>query len=78
MSEPACPQKGAYHVDLEPGDYFWCSCGQSKKQPFCDGSHSGTDFTPEKLTVTEKGTFSLCGCKRTGRKPNCDGSHNKL
>ena len=78
MSEPACPQKAPYPVDLEPGDYYWCSCGQSKNQPFCDGSHQGTDFTPEKLTVTEKGTFYLCGCKRTSDKPMCDGTHSKL
>ena len=78
MSEPACPKKGPYAVELEPGDYFWCSCGQSKNQPFCDGSHKGTDFSPEKLTVTEKGTFHLCGCKRTSDKPMCDGTHNKL
>ncbi len=78
MSEPACPKKGPYSVDLEPGDYFWCSCGQSNNQPFCDGSHKGTEFTPEKLTVTEKGTFYLCGCKRSSDKPMCDGTHNQL
>ena len=78
MSEPHCAQKGPYPVELEPGDYFWCACGRSKNQPFCDGSHKGTEFTPVKLSVTEKGTFYLCGCKRSANKPLCDGAHNKL
>ena len=78
MTDPACPQKAPYSVELEPGDYYWCACGLSKSQPFCDGSHKGTDFTPEKLTVTEKGTFHLCGCKRSNDKPMCDGTHKNL
>ncbi len=78
MSEPVCAQKAPYAVDLEPGDYWWCACGRSKNQPFCDGSHQGTDFTPVKLTVEEKGTFYLCGCKQSADKPMCDGTHNKL
>ena len=78
MSEPACPQKAPYAVELEPGDHYWCSCGNSKNQPFCDGSHQGTEFTPEKFTITEKGTYYLCGCKRTSDKPMCDGTHSKL
>ena len=78
MSEATIAQKAPYAVDLEPGDYYWCSCGHSKNQPFCDGSHQGTEFTPEKFTINEKGTYYLCGCKRTSDKPMCDGTHSKL
>ncbi|VAW99643.1 Glutamate synthase [NADPH] large chain [hydrothermal vent metagenome] len=78
MSEPVCAKQGPYTVELEPGDYYWCACGLSNNQPFCDGSHKDTDFTPEKLTITEKGTFHLCGCKRSADKPMCDGTHTKL
>ena len=78
MSEPACPQKAPYAVDLEPGEYYWCACGRSNNQPFCDGSHQGTDFEPVKLSITEKGTYYLCGCKQSSDKPMCDGTHSKL
>jgi CDGSH-type Zn-finger protein len=69
MSEPACPQKAPYALELTPGDYWWCACGQSKKQPFCDGSHKGTAFTPVKFTVAEAEKKWLCGCKRTKNPP---------
>ena len=78
MSEPDCPQTTPYGIELEAGDYYWCSCGKSKNQPLCDGSHKGTDFEPVKFTVDEKKTVWLCGCKRTQKPPFCDGAHNKL
>lgn len=78
MSEPDMPQKAPYAVDLEPGTYWWCSCGRSANQPFCDGSHVGTDFTPQQFTVDKAGKQYLCGCKRTGNPPFCDGTHNDL
>ena len=78
MAEPVCAQKAPYEVELEPGDYYWCACGKSKKQPFCDGSHQDTEFQPEKFTLTEKTKVWLCGCKRTSDKPFCDGTHNKI
>ena len=77
MSKPESPQDFPYTVELAPGTYSWCACGKSKKQPFCDGSHSGTDFFPETFTLTEQKTVSLCGCKKTKNPPYCDGSHNK-
>lgn len=78
MSEPACPQTKPYVVELEPGTYWWCSCGKSKKQPFCDGSHQGSDFSPAELKVTEKKKYGLCGCKHSKNKPLCDGAHKTL
>jgi len=77
MSTADCPQKKPYVVELEPGTYWWCSCGKSSTQPFCDGSHKDTDFSPVPIKVTEKTKMGLCGCKRTNKPPICDGSHNK-
>jgi CDGSH iron-sulfur domain-containing protein 3 len=77
--DPVIAQKAPYAADLAPGDYWWCACGQSKKQPFCDGSHkSGGVFTPMKFTVTEAKQYWMCGCKRSNNKPFCDGTHKRL
>jgi CDGSH iron-sulfur domain-containing protein 3 len=77
--DPIVAQKGPYQVTLEVGKpYFWCTCGRSVKQPFCDGSHKGTTFLPQKFNAETAGTFNLCGCKASDDKPFCDGSHNML
>ena len=79
MSTPECPQKAPYPVDVEAGKtYFWCSCGRSANQPFCDGSHADTDFTPVRHEAEESRTLWFCGCKATAGAPLCDGSHSKL
>jgi CDGSH-type Zn-finger protein len=78
MAEPVCAQKTPYVLELAAADCYWCSCGQSKNQPFCDGSHKGGPFAPVKFTVTEKKTVALCGCKRTHTQPFCDGAHKSL
>jgi len=78
MSEPVCAQKTPYAVELEAGDYWWCCCGRSANQPFCDGSHKNTDFEPLKFTLAAKTKVYLCGCKRSKTPPHCDGSHNNL
>jgi CDGSH-type Zn-finger protein len=78
MSEPAMPRKAPYVVDLQPGEYWWCSCGRSRNQPFCDGSHEGTGFSPVSFRVDKPGKVWLCGCKRTATPPFCDGTHKKL
>jgi len=77
--QPIIAQKAPYGIDVEAGkSYWWCSCGLSKNQPLCDGSHKSTHLTPleYKAEVSEK--IWLCGCKQTSRKPGCDGSHKQL
>jgi len=77
--ESVVAQKGPYQVELEAGKaYFYCRCGRSKKQPFCDGAHSVTDLQPLRFVVEATGTYNLCGCKTTDDEPYCDGSHNLL
>ena len=78
MSEPVIADKKPVVLELESGTYYWCSCGQSSQQPFCDGSHKGTEFTPLAFEVTEKKTVALCNCKYTANTPFCDGAHAKL
>lgn len=67
-------------LKLEEGNYYWCSCGKSSKQPFCDGSHKGTDKTPVAFSISKeeaKKEHALCTCKKTNAVPFCDGSHLK-
>ncbi len=78
MSEPTCVQKAPMVVDLQPGRYWWCACGLSARQPFCDGSHKGTNFTPVAFEVDEAKKMWLCACKRTHTTPACDGTHKSL
>jgi len=79
MSEPVMAQKGAYSVDVEAGaTYWWCSCGKSATQPFCDGAHKGTDFRPMEWTAPKTRKAHFCGCKQSVNKPMCDGTHGKL
>lgn len=76
---PNIAPKGPYPVEVTEGkSYFWCSCGQSKRQPFCDGSHKGTGFEPVKYTADSSKKVFFCGCKHSAKMPLCDGSHSKL
>ena len=80
MSEPKpeIPQRAPYMVEVEPGTYWWCACGRSQNQPFCDGSHQGTEFTPVQYEVATKKKIAWCGCKHSQRGCLCDGSHNSI
>ncbi len=78
MAEPNIAQKAPFGVDLETKIYYWCACGYSKNQPFCDGSHKSTEFTPVKIVINESKKYWLCGCKKTHNKPFCDGTHKKI
>ena len=67
------------HVEkAAPGEYFWCACGRSSSQPFCDGSHAGTQYTPMKVELGEESKVAWCTCKRSQNPPYCDGTHARL
>lgn len=76
--EPQIAQKKPYVMEVQPGTYFWCACGRSQSQPYCDGSHKGTGLSPLKEEVSETKKVAWCGCKHSSNKPFCDGSHAKL
>ncbi len=79
MSEPEIGGRAPIRMDVEVGkSYWWCACGLSKTQPFCDSSHKTTSFTPIEYKPEVSGNLAFCTCKRSGKKPLCDGSHKKL
>ena len=79
MSDAVIAQKAPFPVELTEGrKVFWCSCGRSSKQPFCDGSHKGTEFTPVAFEAPTAKTYYFCGCKASAKAPLCDGAHNAL
>ena len=78
MKEPICSQKYPYMLNGEKKRYAWCACGKSDKQPFCDGSHKGTSFSPIVLNNEKDGNIAWCGCKISNNPPFCDGTHSKL
>ena len=76
---PVIAQRTPFAVEVEAGKtYFWCACGKSARQPFCDGSHKGTAFAPVKYQAEEARKVFFCGCKHSARQPLCDGSHGRL
>jgi CDGSH-type Zn-finger protein len=79
MAEPIVAQKAPYKAEVEAGKkYFWCVCGRSKKQPYCDGAHRDTGMQPMMFVAEKTETIWLCGCKATKNKPRCDGTHTKI
>ena len=79
MVEPVVAARMPAKVTLEAGkDYWWCACGQSKNQPFCDGSHKGSGFAPKEFTAQDSKTVYLCACKHTKGQPFCDGTHKTV
>ncbi len=78
MEKPKVAQASPYIVDEEPGKKFWCSCGLSNNQPYCDGSHQGTSFVPTVVEIEETKKVAYCGCKNSANGAFCDGSHSKL
>jgi CDGSH iron-sulfur domain-containing protein 3 len=78
MAEPEIFQRGPVVQQIEPGTYWWCACGRSQSQPFCDGSHQGTGLGPQEVEITEAQTVAWCACKHSKNKPFCDGTHRQL
>jgi CDGSH-type Zn-finger protein len=79
MEKPTIADIKPIAVNLEQGKtYYFCTCGKSAGQPFCDGSHQGSSFAPKAFTAEKDGAAHLCLCKQTGNAPFCDGSHVKL
>ena len=78
MNEPIVAGKEPIETSLDAGEYWWCSCGKSHNQPYCDGSHAGTGFTPYRFTLESRETVWLCTCKHSANPPFCDGAHQLL
>ena len=79
MASPVVAAKAPIKTAVEAGkDYWWCACGKSTKQPFCDGSHKGSEFTPVKYTPTASGDVWFCACKHSSKSPMCDGTHKTV
>jgi len=78
MEKPVRASDIPYAIEVEQGkSYFWCACGRSSKQPFCDGSHKGTTFSPVKYTAATNSKVFFCGCKASKNQPLCDGTHKR-
>ena len=78
LEKPVIVQKKSLKMEMEPGIYFWCACGRSNNQPFCDGSHKGTGITPVKVEIDKPRKVAWCMCRYSGKAPFCDGTHREL
>jgi CDGSH-type Zn-finger protein len=78
MEKPVVTDKKPMLMDIEAGRYFWCACGKSANQPYCDGSHKGTGIAPLKVEFEEPKKVAWCMCRHTGKSPFCDGTHKSL
>jgi CDGSH-type Zn-finger protein len=78
MPEPQIAQRSPYVLKMTPGTYWWCACGRSRNQPFCDGSHKDTGLGPVKVELAQEKNVAWCGCKRSKNGAFCDGTHRSL
>lgn len=78
MAEPKITREKPFVMKIEPGTYAWCACGKSDNQPYCDGTHKGSEFKPIIEKIEETKRVAWCGCKHSGNKPFCDGTHANL
>ena len=78
MSKATIADRKPLILELNEGTSYCCSCGKSKNQPFCDGSHAGSEFQPKEITIERKRKYAMCLCKHTQNPPFCDGGHSKL
>jgi len=78
MDMPNIAQKSPFVLKMEAGTYYWCACGKSKSQPFCDGSHKGSGFSPIKAVIEKEKKVAWCGCKHSKNGCFCDGTHAKI
>ena len=76
--QPKIVEKKPVVFEIEPGEYWWCACGLSKNQPYCDGSHKGTGLSPIRFEIEKARRVALCNCKYTRESPFCDGTHSDL
>src|SRR5471030_1320213 len=79
MASPTIAHRKGFYFEVKAGQrYLWCQCGRSANQPFCDGSHEGTEFVPVPFKAQADEDVIFCGCKHTGTAPFCDGTHSNL
>lgn len=78
MANPNIFKKSPMVMEIKAGKYYWCSCGKSENQPYCNGSHKGSEFSPMEIEFAEDTKVAWCLCKQSGKKPLCDGTHKKL
>jgi len=78
MNKPVIYDRSPLVQPVEAGTYWWCACGRSKTQPFCDGSHAGSGLAPQKVEIAEARTIAWCACKHSGNGAFCDGTHAKV
>lgn len=77
--KPVVKQYAPIQVNLKKGEtYYYCTCGRTSNEPFCDGSHEGTQFKPMAFKAEKDESTYLWACKQTNNPPYCDGSHKNL